>query len=279
MLKNNKIEIFISYRNYTHYLKLGYKPVLNKNLEILTEHLPTSSHVKVDVICEICGKENTIIYHKYIINKKRHGFYGCKSCSRQKTVLTSNDKYGVDNYSKTDEFKKRVEKTNLEKFGYKTNLLNPDHKERIKNTLMNKYGTCEHWKIRKSRKKLKFNNNILNIKGQVIIYSEDLYDNNLLNNDYISYRRECRRLTSKNLKKLYEEWDGYDYYDKSYIKDNFKLDNNDPNYPTIDHKISIYYGFINNILIEDISDISNLCITKRYINSIKRESIEQDFSL
>lgn len=279
MLKNNKIEIFISYRNYTHYLKLGYKPVLNKNLEILTEHLPTSSHVKVDVICELCGEENNIIYHKYIVNKKRHGFYGCKSCSRQKAILTSIDKYGIDNYSKTEEFKTRVEKTNLKKFGYKTNLLNPEHKERIKNTLMDKYGTCEHWKIRKSRKKLKFNNDILNIKDQDIIYSEDLYDNNLLNSDYISYRRECRRLTNKNLKELYEGWNGYDYYNKEYIKDNFKLDSNDPDYPTVDHKISVYYGFINNISPEHIADLSNLCMTKRSINSQKRESIEEDFNL
>ena len=30
---------------------------------------------------------------------------------------------------------------------------------------------------------------------------------------------------------------------------------------------------------EDISNISNLCITKRYINSSKNKKIEQDFSL
>ena len=38
----------------------------------------------------------------------------------------------------------------------------------------------------------------------------------------------------------------------------------------IDHKISIFHGFINNIDPILISDISNLCITKRYINSSKQ---------
>lgn len=51
------------------------------------------------------------------------------------------------------------------------------------------------------------------------------------------------------------------------------------NYPTIDHKISVYYGFINNISPEEIGDISNLCITKRWINSTKRDSIESEFNL
>ena len=45
MLKNEKIEVYISYRNYTHYIKLGYDAKINQNLEILTIHLPSSSHV------------------------------------------------------------------------------------------------------------------------------------------------------------------------------------------------------------------------------------------
>ena len=177
MLKYNKIKVNISYRNYTHYVKLGYDDVvINKYLEIKTEHLPSSSHVKVDVICEICKNENIIIYHKYIMNKKRHGFYGCRSCSRQKAVLTSLEKYGVDNFSKTEEWKNKVEKTNMEKFGYKTNLLNPEYKELIKNRLVEKYGTEEHWKIRKKRKKMIINDSISEIINQDIKLSEDLYN-------------------------------------------------------------------------------------------------------
>jgi hypothetical protein len=48
-----------------------------------------------------------------------------------------------------------------------------------------------------------------------------------------------------------------------------RLQSSDGCYPTIDHKNSVFYGFMNNIPPEDISDISNLCITKRFINSSK----------
>ena len=147
MIKNDKIEVFISYRNKTHYLKLGYSPIINENLEIYTKHLPTSSHVKVDVICSICNCESNLRYDKYILNVKRHGFYGCKKCSRQKAAMTSIDRYGVDNYSKTNEWKEKVENTNLKKFGYKTNLLSPIYIDKIKNILKEKYGTENFYNI------------------------------------------------------------------------------------------------------------------------------------
>lgn len=72
MLKYEKINISISYRNITHYRKLGYNPILNEDLEIKTTDLPSSSHVKVDVICTLCNKDNNISYHKYIENITRH---------------------------------------------------------------------------------------------------------------------------------------------------------------------------------------------------------------
>jgi hypothetical protein len=281
MIKNDTIKIFISYRNKTHYLKLGYKPILNQELEIKTEHLPTSSHVKVDVICSICKNENNIQYDKYIRNIKRHNFYGCKKCSRQKAALTSVDKYGVDNYSKTDEWKKRVEDTNIKKYGYKTNLLCPEFKENIKSILLEKYGTEKFWEIRESNgknKKLKLID-IIDIDIIDILKSEDLYSNFLDIDDinYVLYRNECRRITNFNTKELMNNWNSLDYYDNYNISENFKLDHNDPSYPTIDHKISVYFGFINKIDPTEIGSIDNLCITKRSINSKKREMIESEF--
>jgi hypothetical protein len=136
MLKYDKIKVSISYRNKTHYLKLGYDPILNEDLEIDINHLSKASHVKIDVICTLCKVESKIMYYKYVMNVNRHGFYGCKRCSRQKAALTSIDRYGVDNYSKTDDWKIKVENTNMLKFGYKTNLISPDYKKNIKEILL-----------------------------------------------------------------------------------------------------------------------------------------------
>jgi hypothetical protein len=179
----------------------------------------------------------------------------------------------VDNYSKTEEWKIRFEKTNMEKIGYKTNLLDPICKEKIKKSLLDKYGTENHWEIRKPRKKFKLDQRVKEMGGESdIIPSEDLYMDHSME-DYLSYRRECRRLTKKNSKVLYGLWDGSDYYDGELIRNNLYLDHNSPNYPTVDHKKSIYWGFINNVSPLLISEISNLCITKRSINSRKRDLI------
>jgi len=68
-----------------------------------------------------------------------------------------------------------------------------------------------------------------------------------------------------------------DYYDNEYIKENFKLNSNNKNYPTIDHKNSIFYGFINNVSSNEIGGLSNLCITKRFINGSKNKKTEEEF--
>ncbi len=269
MINNEYLEIDISYRNITHYRKLGYSPILNEKLKIKTLDLPTSSHVRIDVICEICKKLNNLQFHKYIVNKKRHGFYGCKSCSRQKAALTSLKLYGVDNYSKTENFLKRVEETNLSKYGYKTNLLNPEYQSRIKNILKNKYGTEKFYEINRSQRKYKKKFTTLdleNILSQSFYLSESKYSDSNISNEYLLYRNECRRITNSYLKKLFDTWNGLDFYDNENISENFNLSHNDKRYPTIDHKISIYYGFNNAISPSEIGHISNLVITKRSIN-------------
>ena len=97
------------------------------------------------------------------------------------------------------------------------------------------------------------------------------------NDDYLSYKREVMRITKNNLKKLYENWNGLDYYDNEFIGDNFILNFNDPKYPTVDHKISILNGYKDNINFLIISSLDNLCITKRSINSSKCSMNEDVF--
>jgi len=279
MLKNEKIQVSISYRNITHYIKLGYNPILDEYLEIFTEHLPSSSHVKVDVFCSICGRVSELMYCKYIENKKRHGFYGCKKCSRQKAAITSIDKYGVDNYSKTEEFKIRTEKTFMEKYGFKTNLLTSEHKEYTKKYLEENYNVSNFYDIRRksNKKRFKLIQNIHDLIVKEFELIESKYNEDIINESYLLYRNECRRLTKRNIKKLFENWDGTDFYDGERIEDYFSLDHNDKRYPTIDHKTSVYCGFKNSIDPADIGSVENLCITKRGINSSKREMNAEGF--
>ena len=60
-----------------------------------------------------------------------------------------------------------------------------------------------------------------------------------------------------------------DHYDNEYIKGNLSLSPISRAYPTIDHKMSTFNGFINKIDYNIIGSLDNLCITKKCLNSIK----------
>ena len=146
-------------------------------------------------------------------------------------------------------------------------MKNTIYKKNFDNNVYNKYGVnnvfqCDF--VIEKIKETKINNNI--------IISDEFIE------PFFIYKRECRKFTKRNEKKLLENWDGYDYYDKEYIKDNFNLHYNDRKYPTIDHKKSIFYGFINNIDSKEISCLENLCYTKRFINCSKWIKCENEIN-
>lgn len=208
----------------------------------------------------------------------------------EKSKISMIERYGVDHYSKTDEFKKRmidnkdiilekIKKTFYEKYGVdfysKTDefksILNYKKEEiikSIKKTCLERYGVDNVSKV----KSVKNSSKETKLKRGLIIPDELL-------NEWVLYKKSVRNITRSFKKYLFENWNGYDYYDNEFIKGNFSYSYTHRFYPTIDHKISVYYGFVNNIPPEEISDISNLCITKRFINSKKRDLIESEFKI
>jgi len=96
-------------------------------------------------------------------------------------------------------------------------------------------------------------------------------------NEFNDYKTKIRNKTKTIKKQLLINWDGRDYYDNEYIKDYYSLNHNDNKYPNIDHKISIFYGFINKISSDDIASIENLCITKKYHNLKKRTQTDIEY--
>ena len=173
---------------------------------------------------------------------------------KNKRIETNNKLYGADHPMKNNEIVLKKKKTNLERYGDE-NYTNPEKRMKTKEI---RYGDPYYFNVEKGKE--------TKLKKGLIVPNEKL-------TEWEIYKKLVKNITNKYKKELFENWDGHDYYDNEYIKGNLNLKPIDRFYPTIDHKTSIHYGFINNIPPETIGDISNLCITKKYINSSKRNKI------
>ena len=91
------------------------------------------------------------------------------------------------------------------------------------------------------------------------------------------YRMIVENGTNRNEREIWWSWDGIGRHSKEDIRENFRLDPYDRYYPTIDHRISVIDGFMNNIPPEEIYDLKNLCATERWLNSTKGRKNEDEF--
>jgi hypothetical protein len=243
MLITKEVEIIVNASVVPYYRNLGYDTGKNQNLIVPVCHLNKGSHSTVEVCCDICGVINTMSYKNYLKVVNFNSKYYCRvnKCFTEKVKLSILEKYGVDNTSKLSTFQDKWKKTNLERYGVE----NIFQSEGAKFKIREKGG----W----------------------------LSDDEIIG--YVRYSRIVRRLTLRNRKKLLENWNGFDFYDNEYIRDNFNLDFNNPNYPCIDHKISIKNGYLEGISEKVLSSVGNLCFTKRYINSKKKTQNHDGFKL
>jgi len=231
---------------------------------------------------------------------------------KEKRKNTCLDKYGVTSFTKTEEYLNKTKKTNLEKYGVEFSIKSESSKQKTKKTKIEKYGVEHHMlseKFKESfvqnninkfgvdnvsklesvkrKKKETFQKNYgldhifssNEIKGKMfeIKYGYNPYVSDSEKNEFEKYKESVWKYTYRVKKKLIIEWNGFDYYDGEYIKQNYELDYNDAKYPTIDHKISIFFGFNNKIDASIIGSIENICLTKRSINKQKGVLNENEF--
>lgn len=282
MILTKKVIIKITNKIITHYKNLGYDAKRYEYLEVDTEHLTRKSNVIVKVKCDICGNEKELPYQKYTKNIDNQNYYACSSkCSVEKYKKTNFDKYGVTHPLKSETVKEKYKQTCNNKYGTDYFFQTEEFKEKSKITCNEKYD-CDY-AMQSNEIKEKFKISLLEKYGvenvsYLDVIQEKIKNTKIKNNiiqpdhlmdDFHLYKRKVKNYTLQNKKELFENWNGYDYYDGEYIKNNFDLNCLDRKYPTIDHKISLTYGFNNGIDPKIIGNIDNLCITKKYINSEK----------
>ena len=304
MIISEKIRIKINIKNIIHYINIGYNVIVGDVIDIYSNELNKGSHVKIKVKCDVCGKErDNLMYKEYIRNLNSGGYYSCVGkCSSNKNRNTNMKKYGVEYVSQVDKFKEKAKNTCLEKYGVDNYFKSSIFKEDFKEIMINKYGVDNPSKSFDLQKKKK---EIMNKKYGVDYYVlakdfreksektcmdnygvsspmmvKDFVKKGLINkgldfetDEYKAFQNKVYYLTTKNKKELLEKWNGYDYYDDEFIKDNFNLYVLDRNYPTIDHILPLKEGYKNGILPEELAKIDNLCFTKRWINSKKHSKL------
>lgn len=264
MIIDKEIEVKISSSNFSHFKEKGYDFKNHDIIKVKVKDLNKGSKYKIKCKCFYCGVTKESIYKNYLEQTKHLNKYACSKCSHIKRIETVREVYGVDYTFQVESYKKDRELTNIKIWGNKYPICTDIIRDKSKKTNLERLGVENPFQSEEIKNIIR-KTNIENNKW--IIDSEN----------FNQYKRRVKTLTNKIKKELFDNWNGHDYYDNEYIKENLNLNKNSNIYPTIDHKVSLHYGFINNITPEEISNISNLCITKRYINSSKNKKTENEF--
>lgn len=253
MILDKVIEVTIINHNLQHYRNLGYDVKCKNKIMVKPEELSKGSHCLINCSCDNCGNETNIKYQDYLKIFNKNNKYICEKCRqidflnynnskkdlmKQNRLSATKEKYGVDNVFQLELVKDKMKKTFIEKYGF------------------------EHFRqsdqVKEDEKQLRIKN------------GRQIPDDKL--SDYDIYKKKVKCYTRKEKNKLYNNWNGLDFYDNENIIENKKLHYNSDLYPHIDHKISIFEGFKNKIDPSIIGNIDNLCITKR-INNLSKGSL------
>jgi hypothetical protein len=228
-------------------------------------------------------------YFKLDVMKKANSEWMSSDEFREKSKKTIIEKWGVESYSQTSEFKekilnnkdeiiKKIKDRFKENWGVEWISQSNHYKEimklnrdeiimKVKKTCIDRYGVDNVSKVESVAKLINETKRNLN----QIIPDE-------LVSEWYLYKRDVVKFTKRSKRELLKNWDGYDYYDNEFIKDYLSLNHTNNLYPTIDHKNSVFWGFVNCIPAEEIGSYDNLCFTKRTINSRKGRLIEKEFN-
>ena len=271
--------------------------VINKKKLTSIKHFGVDVPMKSDVIKK---KSKDTLLERYgnanysNINKGRETklkLYGDENyTNKEKTRKTCLEKYGVDCSFKSPEIREKIHITVKEKYGVDTVTQNKEISNKIKIS-KSKRTSEQHKESEEKRKVTLFNiygnRNYVNYEKskltRLIKYGDENYTNRkkmvntklerglIRNPEELTlielYRRDVLTETRKWVKQLFKNWDGKCYYTSAYIK-NSKI----KKYcPSIDHKISIIYGFEHNIDAKIIGNINNLCICTISYNSFKNK--------
>ena len=139
LIPNQLVEVKVIGVTLNHYRNLGYDVNMFDTIMVPPEHLTNGSKCKVDVICDICSKKISRTYKEYL---KHHtnDIDTCNKCKTVKSIVTCNERYGVDNPMLSPKIKDKLNQTVWDKYEVKSVSELNSVKEKKRNTCMEHYG-------------------------------------------------------------------------------------------------------------------------------------------
>lgn len=207
MIKEDKILITGHPRNLKYFIKKGYNPIVKVDFLINTTDLMPGSAYKITSICDECGGESNNAFKDYYnyTNGLNDKFY-CSKCKSIKYKKTCLDKYGVDNVMKLDITKENLKITIKNKYGVDHYSETREYKEKYKKTCLDKYGV---------------ENSFMFFKDKIKDTSFEKYGGHYMSMD--SVKKELKYIKEDNTKRRYIDYIDDDFIIVSYESDTFLI--------------------------------------------------------
>ena len=202
MILTKEVEMKINNRYVKYYKDKGYDVKGGDEIIVDVKDLPNNSHINVNCICDICSAETSIKYYNYCNNISNGGYYVCNKCKKIK-----------------------IEKTNLERYGVKSTLLEKNTMLKIKDSILEKYGEEHYSKTDNFKNRLK-KSNLEKYGVEYYFQTDDIKKKrkDKFGFDYFSQSPEYKNKYKETILEKY----GEEHYSKTKefkdsIKDNIKL--------------------------------------------------------
>lgn len=153
MLLTKEVQVKLWGSNIKHYHDLGYKGKQGDIITVKVEDLPDGSNVRLSVACDYCGAECNPRYVSYRESIETDGTYACKHCTMHKAEKTMYKKYGVANYSSTQECREKVANTLMSRYGIKHVSESEEFLKRKCDNNKEKYGVEHTLQVKEFRDK------------------------------------------------------------------------------------------------------------------------------
>lgn len=175
MLITKTVPVRWNSRNKKRLESLGYTYTgMGDIVNIDVNDMSKGSNEEVTVKCDYCGRTKQIKWYTYLktkgtickkdacqeclqikaresVEEKYGTFSGMYEASNEKRQNTIVEKYGVCNVFASDDVKKKIAETNINKYGYKCSLKNKYVKEKSERSCLDRYGVKNYVELFKGK--------------------------------------------------------------------------------------------------------------------------------